>query len=83
MIDPKDKTPNPKFQNGSELDHDRVATEQHEEMKVEERGEEGQGARLGARLKGVRRRKRARPGVECNVLERKLRMVKTKEEGDH
>ena len=79
----KSQTPNAKSKMGSELDRDRPSPEQREETKVEDRGEEGQGARLGARLKRVQRRKRARPGAECDVLAQKLRTVKTKEEVDH
>ena len=83
MMGAENQTPNSKSKTGSDLDHDRPSAEQQEETRVEERGEEGQGARLGGRLKGVRRRKRARPGTACDVLERKLRIVKMKGEGDH
>ena len=83
MMDSETQVSNSKSRRDSDLGHDGVSPEQQEETKVEERGVEGQVARLGARLKGVRRRKRAQPGAECDVLARKLRMVKTKEEGDH
>ena len=49
---------------------------------MKETGEDESGRRLGGRLKGVRRRKRARRGFECEVMATKLRLVKVKEEGD-
>ncbi|MEE9615819.1 MAG: hypothetical protein V3T90_02295 [Anaerolineae bacterium] len=49
---------------------------------MKETGEDERGRRLGGRLKGVRRRKRARRGFECEVMATKLRLVKVKEEGD-
>ena len=49
---------------------------------MKETGEDERGGRLGGRLKGVRRRKRARRGFECEVMATKLRLVKVKEEGD-
>ncbi len=49
---------------------------------MKETGENERGGRLGGRLKGVRRRKRARRGFECEVMVTKLRLVKVKEEGD-
>ena len=44
--------------------------------------EDTEHSRLGVRLKGVQRRKRARHGTECQVLVSKMRMVKKKEESD-
>ncbi len=41
-------------------------------------GNEGDG-RFGGRLKGVRKRKRAQRGFECEVVALKLRLVKIKE----
>ena len=39
------------------------------------------GGRMGGRLKGVRKRKRARRGFECQVVALKLRLVKVKGKG--
>ena len=40
------------------------------------------GGRMGGRLKGVRKRKRARRGFECQVVALKLRLVKVRGKGD-
>jgi len=47
-------------------------------MRAEERRSEG-GGRMGGRLKGVRKRKRAWRPFECEVVTLKLRLVKVKE----
>jgi len=52
------------------------------ELRVEGTEENERGGRLGGRLKGVRKRKRARHKFECEVVTFKLRLVKVKEEGD-
>jgi len=52
-------------------------------MKAEGKGENERGGRIGGRLKGVRKRKRARRGFECDVMALKLRLVKTRETSDH
>ena len=44
---------------------------------------EGRTGRVGSKLKGVRKRKRARRGFACEVMAYKLRLVKTtKEKGE-
>lgn len=53
-----------------------------EEMNVEDgRGNEG-GRERGGRLKGVRKRKRAYRGFECDVAAWRVRLAKIKEESD-
>ena len=47
-------------------------------MRMEETGENERGGRLRGRLQGVRRRKRARRGFECEVVALKMRLVRTK-----
>ena len=47
--------------------------------KVTEENESG--GRMGGRLKGVRKRKRARRGFECKVVALKLRLVKARGRG--
>ncbi len=46
-------------------------------------GENEGSRRMGGRLEGVRKRKRARRGFECEVVATKLRLVRVKEEGEH
>ena len=82
MTEGKSQTPNSKLQTDAELERDDVGTggsEQAEDTGGIERGGRG---RLDARLKGVRRRKRARSGSDSDVLTRKMRLVKTVEECD-
>jgi hypothetical protein len=82
MTKGKVKIPNSKVQADSELERDGVVAEGLGEV-VETDGIEGLGrGRLDARLKGVRRRKRARSGSDSDVLTRKMRLVKTVEERD-
>ncbi|MDY7076957.1 MAG: hypothetical protein SXV54_08535 [Chloroflexota bacterium] len=53
---------------------------------VEGTGEDGKGGRLKGRLKGVRKRKRARRDFECEAVASKMRLVKVEkveEEGDN
>ena len=46
-------------------------------------GDEGErGGRLGKRLRDVRKRKRTRRGFACEVVVRKMRLVKIEEERD-
>jgi len=52
------------------------------EMKVEGTGENGRSGRLSRRLKGMQRRKRARCGLDCEVMVQKLKLVKIEEGGD-
>ena len=52
-------------------------------MRVKGTGENKEGGELKGRLKGVRKRKRARRGFECEVMALKMHLVKVKEEGDH
>lgn len=52
-------------------------------MKTKGAGENEKGGRMGGRLEGVRKRKRARRGFECEVVATKLRLVRVKEEGEH
>ena len=47
------------------------------EMKVKGTEENDRGGRMGGRLKGVRKRKRARRGFECEVVAMKLRLVRS------
>jgi len=51
-------------------------------MEMEGARENKRGGRLGGRLVGVRKRKRARRGFECEVVALKLRLVRVKGE-DH
>ncbi len=51
-------------------------------MKVGETEEDKRGGELKRRLKGVRKRRRARCGFECAVVGRKMRLVRVKEEND-
>jgi len=46
-------------------------------MKVKGTEENDRGGRMGGRLKGVRKRKRARRGFECEVVAMKLRLVRS------
>lgn len=57
--------------------------EQEGDGKMTTKGmEENEGSeRMGGRLKGVRKRKRARRGFECEVVALKLRLVKVKGKG--
>jgi len=48
-------------------------------MKMKGAEENESGGRIGGRLKGVRKRKRAQRGFECEVVALKLRLVKIKE----
>lgn len=53
-------------------------------MKAKGTGQNGKGGRIkGGRLVGVRKRKRARRGFECEVMALKLRLVRVREERDH
>ena len=52
-------------------------------MKTKGAEKNEKGGRMGGRLKGVRKRKRARRGFECEVIATKLRLVKVKEGRDH
>jgi hypothetical protein len=82
MTKGKVKIPNSEVQADSELEHDEMAAEGLGEV-VETDGIEGIGrGQMDARLKGVRRRKRARSGSDSDVLTRKMRLVKTVEERD-
>ena len=89
MTNDKGQRPNPKTQNlnskvqaDSELERDDMAEEGLRKV-VETDGTESRGpGRLDARLKGVRRRKRARSGSDSDVLTHKMRLVKTVEECD-
>jgi len=74
--------PNPDFGLAQAKDQDGVLADELGNISVEGGTEDTEHGRLGARLKGVQRRKRARPGTECKVLVSKMRMVKKKEEGD-
>jgi hypothetical protein len=78
----KSQIPNSKTQAGSELERDDVGIGGSETV-VDTGGiESGGHGRLDARLKGVRRRKRARSGSGSDVLTRKIRLVKAVEECD-
>jgi hypothetical protein len=43
---------------------------------------ESPGGRLKRRLQRVQRRSRARHGVECEAVALRMRLIKTKEDGD-
>ena len=78
----KSQIPSSKTQADSELERDDMAEEGLREV-VETGGQESRGpGRLDARLKGVRRRKRARSGSGSDVLTRKMRLVEAVEECD-
>ena len=82
MTNDKGQRPNFKVQADSELERDDMAEEGLREV-VETDGTESRGpGRLDARLKGVRRRKRARLGSDSDVLTHKMRLVRTVEECD-
>ncbi len=89
MTNDKGQIPNSKFQisssktqAGSELERDDVGIGGSEKAGDTGRIESGGHGRLDARLKGVRRRKRARSGSGSDVLTLKMRLVKTMEECD-
>jgi hypothetical protein len=81
---PSTKTQNPNFkvQADSELERDDMAEEGLRKVVETDRTESRGPGRLDARLKGVRRRKRARSGSGSDVLTHKMRLVKTVEERD-
>ena len=79
---PKPQTPNSKVQADSELERDDIGIEGSEETVETDGVESGGRGQLDARLKGVRRRKRARSGSGSDVLTHKMRLVKTVEECD-
>ena len=88
MTNDKGKRPNPKsqipdleVQADSELERDDIGTEGSEEIvETDKTGGKGRG-RLDARLKGVRRRKRAQRRARSEVLAFKLRLVETESDG--
>ena len=51
-------------------------------MAAEKARENERDGELKERLRGVRKRKRARRGFECEVMALKMRLVKVKEQGD-
>ena len=82
MTEDKSQTPKSKLQDDAELErHDTAAEGLGEAVETDETEGKGRG-RLDARLKGVRRRKRARSGSGSDVLTRKMRLVKKVEECD-
>lgn len=77
----KSQNPKSKTQTDVELERDGVVAEGLGEA-VETDKTDGQGrGRLDARLKGVRRRKRAQRRTGCEVLAFKLRLVETESDG--
>jgi hypothetical protein len=78
---PKSQIPNSKVHADSKLEHDDIGTEGSEETVETDGVESGGRGRLDARLKGVRRRKRAQRRTGCEVLAFKLRLVETESDG--
>ena len=79
---PKLQDPNPDLAFAQDKEQDGALAGELGNIALEGGTEDTEHGRLGARLKGVQRRKRARPGTDCEVLVSKMRMVKKKEESD-
>ena len=81
MTKSKSQIPNSEAQADLELERDDMGDEGlREVVETDGTGSRGPG-RLDARLKGVRRRKRARHGAGSEVLASKLRMVEAESDG--